>query len=87
MNTAEIIIENEIGLHARPASNLIKLTKTFNSDIRLISDGKNGNGKSIISILGLGLKKGDKVLIETEGDDEEEALKALLELANNNFGE
>ncbi|QZY55231.1 HPr family phosphocarrier protein [Crassaminicella profunda] len=87
MCTAEIVLKNEAGLHARPASVLVKMATGFNCNINLIKNGRKCNAKSIINILSLGAKCGEALFIETEGEDEKEALEALVELANNNFGE
>lgn len=87
MYIAEIVLKNEAGLHARPASVLVKMATGFSCDVNLINNGEKCNAKSIMSVLSLGIKSGEKLFIETDGDDEKEALDALLELANNNFGE
>jgi len=75
----KIIIKAENGIHARPAGNIVKLASGFKCDITI-----NGiNAKSIMGLMSSGISKGDEVIIKTSGVDEEEAMKALLELLNN----
>ena len=59
----EFIIENESGLHARPAARLIKEASSFSSDISIIRGNKVGNAKSLLSVLALGVYKGTKVKV------------------------
>ena len=74
-----ISLENESGLHARPASILVKEASKYTSEIKLIKDENEYNPKSIMSILTMGGSKGDHIIIEAEGEDEEEAVKGLIE--------
>lgn len=87
MYTAEIMLKNKAGLHARPASLLVKTATSFNCNINIIKNVRKCNAKSIVSVLSLEAIAGETLLIETDGEDGKEALKALVELANNNFGE
>lgn len=66
-----------IGLHARPASELSKVASSFNSNIKIIAKGKEGNAKSIMNIMALGIKKDDEIEIEALGDDEEQAIEKI----------
>lgn len=83
MYREEVILQNETGLHARPASILVKGVSVFKSEINLIRDDKRYNAKSIISLLSMGAAKGDKLVIEAEGEDEEIAVKELIKIINN----
>lgn len=83
----KIEILNESGLHARPAGLLIKTLNKFKSNIDIIHNGVILNGKSIMSILSAGIKKGDILKISVDGEDAEEAVKAFVELAEAKFGE
>lgn len=83
----KVTVINESGLHARPASMLVKLAKEFSSDIKLISQDKNGVAKSILSVMSLNLAKGDEVEIEAVGQDEKEAVKALVTFIKEGCGE
>jgi len=83
----EVILTNPTGLHARPASLLVQTAAKFKSSITLEKDGRSVNAKSIMGVLSLGADKGSKIKISVEGEDAEEALKALLDLVHSNLGE
>jgi len=84
----EFTIENEVGLHARPASVLVQTANRFVSTITIIKrDGEKANAKSIINVLSLGVEKGTKITIEIEGEDEKEAMEAITSLIKNDFCE
>ncbi|HHY83094.1 MAG TPA: HPr family phosphocarrier protein [Clostridiales bacterium] len=83
----EFVIENEAGLHARPAARLIKVASSFMSDISIIRNGKTGNAKSLLSVLALGVFKGTKITIRIDGPDEITALYKISKLIESNFSE
>lgn len=70
-------VNHDVGLHARPASDLVRLANSFRSKISLSIGGKRANAKSILQVLGLGAGKGSQVTIETDGEDEQAAAEAL----------
>lgn len=72
-------IKNEEGLHARPASDFCKTAGKFKSDIAVIKDGEEYEAKSILMVLCVGAVKGDTIEIRAEGEDEQEAVNALIE--------
>lgn len=76
----EFIIMNEQGLHARPASELVKLANSFSSDLTLIYDGKEVDLKSIMGVLSLGVRRGTTIAIKAIGEDNIEAMKAIQKL-------
>jgi len=82
-----IVVDNEVGLHARPASLFVQTAKQFKSDIRVTHGEREANAKSILSVLTLGANRGAQITIHAEGEDAEEALQALKSLIENNFGE
>ena len=89
MPVKELIIENEVGLHARPASKFIQVAAAYPCDINicnLTTASKTVNAKSILSVLTLGIDKGHTIRLETNGDQAQEALNALEELVLHNFG-
>ncbi|RKY48984.1 MAG: phosphocarrier protein HPr [Candidatus Neomarinimicrobiota bacterium] len=86
MTEAEFQIKNKQGLHARPATALVGLASKFSSDIFLRRGEKRINAKSILGILVLAAEKGTTLKVQADGEDEEEAVKAIVELANNKFG-
>ena len=80
MVVKEATIVPEAGLHARPASLFVKTAKQFSSSITVVKDGREANAKSPMKLMTLGAKKGDEILIRAEGEDEEEAVDALVKL-------
>lgn len=76
----EFIIMNEQGLHARPASELVKLANSFSSELQLVYDGKEVDLKSIMGVLSLGVRRGTTVLVKAHGEDSLEAMKAIQKL-------
>ncbi len=80
MKEIEITIQNEYGLHARPASLLANMASQFECDITIIKDGKQVNAKSIMNLLLLAAGKDTRIKISANGSDEDEAVKALNEL-------
>jgi phosphotransferase system HPr (HPr) family protein len=87
MPATTLIVNHEVGLHARPASVFVQTAAKFSSDISVSHGERTANAKSILTVLTLGAHKGAEITITAEGDDAEEALAALEELVNNNFGE
>jgi phosphocarrier protein len=82
---AEII--NKLGLHARAAAKLTQLAGRFKSDIWLSRNGQRVNAKSIMGVMMLAASKGSSISIEASGEDENEALQALVDLIGSYFGE
>jgi len=80
-------ILNQQGLHARPASIFVKTANKFKASVSIEHGNGVANAKSIINIMGLGLKKGEEIKIITEGTDEKEAMDALVGLVESKFGE
>ncbi|MBS4534064.1 HPr family phosphocarrier protein [Clostridium sp. D2Q-14] len=83
MKNLEIELQNETGLHARPASLFIREASKYTSDIVVIKDGTEYNGKSIMGILSMGASKGNKLTIKIKGIDEEQAYEGLKLLFEN----
>ncbi len=87
MKRKDVEIKNKFGLHARPAAMLVKLAGGFNSEIQLIKDDMDVNAKSILGVMMLAAGPGNVVTIAAEGDDEEQAVNAIVELIESRFGE
>jgi phosphotransferase system HPr (HPr) family protein len=83
----QVELINASGLHARPASIFVAEATKFQSEIFIEVNGKRVNAKSILGLLTLGISKGSKTTIITEGPDEEKALNSLCELVASGFGE
>ncbi len=80
-------IINKHGLHARPAAQFVKIAGKFKSDIKVIKDGLEVNGKSIMGIMMLAAEPGSEITLLIEGEDEKEAFAALNELISQKFYE
>ena len=87
MVSQKVVIKNPTGLHLRPAGILCKEAMQFKSHITFRYRNNVANAKSVLSVLGACIKSGDEIEIVCEGEDEEEALKALVALVENGFGE
>jgi len=80
-------VRNKLGLHARAAAVFVRISSKFTSDVRLIKDGYEVNGKSILGVLSLAAIKGSELQVVTSGSDAETALKGIQELVESGFGE
>lgn len=87
MARAETEIVNKLGLHARASAKLTQLAASFESEIWMEKGSRRINAKSIMGVMMLAAGKGSKVVIETTGDDEQDALDAILKLIADKFGE
>lgn len=85
MKEVTYIITDEIGIHARPAGLLVKAISQYESNITIKRNGQEGNAKSIIGIMTLGVKKGDEVTFLIDGTDEAEASETLRVFLNENL--
>jgi len=83
----EFVIQNKVGLHARPAALFVQTANKFKSDITVEKDGEKVNAKSILGILSLGAEKGARIVIETKGEDGEKAMYEFEGLIEDKFGE
>ena len=83
----EFDVLNRLGLHARAAAQLVRLANGFASEIHVVKDGMEVNGKSIMGVLMLAAPKDTKILIRATGLDAEEAVAAIGELIARKFGE
>ena len=80
-------IVNKNGLHARPAAEIVKLAAKFQSEITIVKDDLDVNGKSIMGVMMLAAEHGSTILLRAEGPDADAALDALSTLVTNKFGE
>ncbi|MDX1623293.1 MAG: HPr family phosphocarrier protein [Gemmatimonadota bacterium] len=84
---AEVEIRNRLGLHARPAAHFVRCSSRFDSDVYVLRDGVEINGKSIMGVMMLAAEQGARLRIRAEGEDAEEAVSALVELVERGFDE
>jgi phosphocarrier protein HPr len=87
MRERTVRIVNKLGLHARPAAEIVKTAARFKSDITILRDDLEVNGKSIMGVMMLAAEFGSNVLIRAEGVDADAALDALAALVAAKFGE
>jgi len=88
--TAEFTIRNEHGLHARPGTALVSVIKQFNSDITITNldgSGKPANGRSLMKVVALGVKKGHRLRFTASGEDAPQALEAIEQAITSGLGE
>ena len=87
MAERSVQILNKNGLHARPAAEIVKVLAKFQSDVTIIRDDTEVNGKSIMGVMMLAAECGSTLTLRAEGSDADEALEALAVLIQNKFGE
>jgi phosphocarrier protein HPr len=87
MQQKEVEIVNKLGLHARAAAKLTQLAAKYQCDVSLARNGRKVNAKSIMGVMMLAAGKGSRIVLETEGPDETEAIDAIVALIGDYFGE
>lgn len=87
MAERQVVIGNEYGLHFRPAMQLVDVAKRYDCAIRLVRGEQIVNGKSIMDVMMLAAEKGTVLVIRADGDDAEQAVRALEALVVENFQE
>jgi len=83
----DVTIENELGMHARPAALFTRTAGRFKAEVYVTKDGQQIKGKSILGVMMLAAYQGTVLRIQAEGEDEREAVAALVELVKGKFGE
>jgi phosphocarrier protein len=87
MVNQRVVIMNPTGLHLRPAGILCKEAMRFKSLITFVSRGNTANAKSVLSVLGACVKSGDVIELNCDGEDEELALKTMVQVIESGLGE
>ena len=87
MYSKEVTVKNQVGLHARPATYFIQKANEFKSTIWVEKDERQVSAKSLLGVLSMGIVRGTTVTLKAEGNDEEAAVNALVDLINSNFEE
>ena len=87
MFVREVMVQNQVGLHARPATFFIQKANEFKSSIWIEKEERRVNAKSLLGILSLGIVGGTSIKIIADGADEEVAVEALVDLVTNGFSE
>lgn len=87
MVESKVRIQNKLGMHARPAALLVKTAARFKSDVCITRDDQVVNGKSIMGVMMLAAEHGSELTLSVNGEDERQALAALIELFQRKFDE
>ena len=87
MFVKDVMVQNQVGLHARPATFFIQKANEFKSSIWIEKEERRVNAKSLLGILSLGIVGGTQIRIIADGADEREAVTALTELVDSGFAE
>ncbi len=87
MISKEVVINNQVGLHARPATFFIQKANEFKSSIWVEKEERRVNAKSLLGVLSLGIMGGTTIRIIAGGSDEEQAVDELVRLVNSGFAE
>ncbi len=87
MFSKEVVVQNQVGLHARPATFFIQKANEFKSTIWVEKEERKVNAKSLLGVLSLGITKGTPIIIMADGSDEEDAVISLVDLIASNFTE
>jgi len=87
MQQREVEIVNKLGLHARAAAKLTQLAAKYQCDVFMSRNTRKVNAKSIMGVMMLAAGRGSKIVLETDGPDEKEAMDALVALIADYFGE
>jgi phosphocarrier protein len=82
----ELLIRNQLGLHARACALFVKTASRFQSEVLVTRDGLQVNGKSIMGVMMLAAESGASIVVRAEGPDEGEVIEALKELVDSKFG-
>ena len=83
----EIVVNNQVGLHARPATFFIQKANEFKSSVWVEKEERRVNAKSLLGVLSLGIVKGTSINLIADGPDEEAAVNTLVELIGSDFCE
>ena len=86
MTETELLIRNQLGLHARACALFVKTAARFKSNILVSRDDLEVNGKSIMGVMMLAAEEGSTIRVRAQGPDEDQALDALRELVDGKFG-
>ena len=87
MYVKDVLVQNQVGLHARPATFFIQKANEFKSSIWVEKEERRVNAKSLLGVLSLGIVQGTAITLIADGVDEKEAVDALVDLIENQIGE
>ena len=84
---AEVVVQNRLGLHARPAAAFVMITNRYESEITVSKNDFQVNGKSIMGVMMLGASQGSRLRLRAEGKDAEALIRELVKLVDHKFNE
>lgn len=87
MYSREIVVKNQVGLHARPATFFIQKASCYEAIVWIEKDERKVNAKSLLGVLSMGITQGTSVIVGANGSDEKEAVDCLVKLIKSNFAE
>ena len=87
MTSQQVTVVNQLGMHARAAAKFVHLATRYTARVKVTRDGREMDGKSIMGILLLAAARGSTITISAEGQDERDAVDALVALVQSGFGE
>lgn len=87
MVSKEVVIKNQVGLHARPATFFIQKANEYKASIWVEKSERKVNAKSLLGVLSLGITRGSAITLLADGPDEQEAIDGLCQLIESNFAE
>ena len=87
MCSKDVVVQNQVGLHARPATFFIQKANEFKSSIWVEKEERRVNAKSLLGVLSLGIVGGTPIRVIADGSDEQEAVEALVKLVESGFTE
>ena len=85
MKTFNYTIQDELGIHARPAGVMVKEVKKFESKITIEGNGKSADAGKLLAVMGMGIKQGTEITVKAEGADEDAAIAAMEEFFKANL--
>ena len=85
--TKELVVQNKMGIHARPAAMVVRITNKFKAEVFVEKDEEQVNGKSIMGLMMLAAGRGEVIKLTTNGPDADKAMAAIGELITTGFGE
>lgn len=85
MKSFVYLITDDVGIHARPAGELVKIAKQFKSKITVSANGKKAEATKLMALMGLGVRQGMQVQVDIEGEDDEAAFKTLQDFFEENL--
>lgn len=85
--TRELVVQNELGIHARPAQHIVKIAARYKAELYITKDGQRINGKSIMGVLMLAAEQGSTIHMEADGEGAEDMLQEIEKLFSERFYE